>query len=258
MFRQKLNLEALRLISQGDVLKRNCKIVELTGGDVAKWHLEEVSEMLQRMTYHDAGYTKCKATKTSINENELQEMKEQLWSMDILRNGNPAGYCRGRTEIILKILDEKGLKSKKVYKYGPTVGAYKVDDGYKLAQYLDHVVNQISVKTSEGLKDYIIDPMFSEKPLPKEAYLEMVRTDKGTNLKIEVKNQTHIDKIPPRIKGDECKYNVKIQKEYRKLLEESVDQEPDPWLAPHVFKSAKEALDYNKEEISRRVNEFSK
>jgi hypothetical protein len=238
-----LTLNILSEINNGTSAKIQCVLNNLTDGKTTPQHLEVISEMLDRYEYHESGYTPCRAKHEVLTKKDLKNITEKLWKNLLLRNEFPSAYCRGRAFITSKILDDMGLKSKNlIIKKGQTILAtYKTKDGFKLASYLEHFANIITVRENGVDVEYVIDPMFAEEPIKLDEYIKSA-TFPGVPLEYEIKHQSYTDKLSPPLSDEVCRYNVKLLKEYENSLQESVVN-PAPEALRKAFKTSQEAKD---------------
>ena len=222
-FQVALSLEVLNRMNSATAQDMKCMLVDLVPDkNISVYHLDIISEMLNRYEYHESGYTPCEATKDVLNSKELSKIKSALWSDSILKNEYPSGHCRGRAFLTSKKLDDLGFKSKILTLKGNIFATYKTGTGFRSASYLDHVVNVVKVKENNQTTEYVLDPMFTEEPIPLEQYLEMTSLPiYGVN-KHEFKHQSYADKLAPPLQDEVCQYNINLLNDYETTIRESL------------------------------------
>ena len=236
-----LSIEVLGKINQSTSVEVQCIVNNLTDGKTTSRHLEQISEMLERYEYHDSGYISCKADHEFLTNKDLKNIKDKLWENELLRNEIPSEYCRGRSFLTSKILDDMGFKSKILsIKRGKTILAtYKTKDGFKLDAYLEHFANIVVVRENGKDVEYVIDPMFTEGPVQLDEYIKSA-TFPGEKLEYDFRHQSYADKLVPPLSDEICKYNVKLLKDYENSIQESLVT-PPPTFLKKAFKSPEEA-----------------
>lgn len=239
-----LSLEILNTINKTSPQDMYCLLKDLTGESISVQHLDIISEMLNRYEYHESGYVPCQASNQNLSTTDLKKISTHLWQNQILKNEAPSGYCRGRAYLTSKILDDLGFKSKMLTMRGNIFGAYKTKSGYKSASYYEHFVNIVEVKENDTIIDYVIDPMFTDGPLPLKDYLELVSLPIFESPAYKIKHQTYADKLAPPTKDESCQYNVKLLEDYKSTIEESLkNPSPHQGHGDKTYKSPLEAKD---------------
>ncbi len=242
-FKLSLSLEILNRINTTDPREMNCLISDLTDRPITSYHLEIISEMLDRYDYHESGYVPCKASSKILSVDDLKEIESAIWENPLLKNEFPSAYCRGRAYLTSKILDDLGYKSKMLNMKGNIFGAYKVKAGYKVATYLEHFVNIVEVKKNDKITEYVLDPMFTDGPLPLQEYIKLTSIPVYETPSYNIKHQTYADKLAPPLQDESCKYNLKLLEDYQSALKESLNN-PSPLQGGNqVYNSVIEAKD---------------
>ena len=198
-------------------------------------------------------YSPCSASKNSFLPDEVKKIANLLWSNPLLRNKNPGGACFQRASLISKLLDENGFKSEKIILKNNIFAPDKTPEGYRAIRYDVHIANVITVEKSLGnFSKYVLDPMFSDEPMPIEKYIEMVsitNADQPTSVKIVSqtyeadKTSFEFDPIPESIKS--CQYNSIIIEENKTKLQEILkDQEVRAHVSFESWDQAKLAYQF--------------
>lgn len=253
-----LSLEILESLNSGSAQEAQCILGRVVDGQINSQHLEIASEMLSRYEYHETGYLPCKATKKKTSMQELNTISENLWKNRLFRNENPSGYCRGRAFLISKILDDSGIKSKMITMKGNILATYKKKSGFQVAPYLEHYANIVEVEENGKIVEFVIDPMFTEKPITLEEYIELVKFP-SMPISYEIKHQTYTDKLTPPLKDETCQYNVKLLKDYEDAIKASIDGPSDNIGSEKTYKTATQAKkDYIKETLEFNSNQMQK
>ncbi len=237
----KLSLEVLNRINSTNPQDMACVIEDLElGHDITTYHLNIISEMLNRYEYHESGYIPCKAVKSNLSTAELDQIKDNLWKNPLLVNEYPSGYCRGRAFLISKNLDDLGFKSKMITMRGTVFATYKVKGGYKAQSYLEHFANVVEVQD----KQYVLDPMFTDGPVLLDEYIKLVTLPPHDSPRYTFHHQSYADKLTPPLMNESCQYNIKLLKDYQQTIEESLKTPSQHFGDARIFKShaiAKEA-----------------
>lgn len=223
-FKMSLSLDVLNKINNTNPHDMQCLVDDLTDGKTSAYHLAIVSEMLNRYEYHESGYIPCKASRKSFSSDDLKKIKPLLWGNPILKNEFPSAYCRGRAYLTSKILDDLGFKSKMLTMRGNIFGTYKVKDSYKSALYLEHFVNVIEVVENNKTSEYVLDPMFTDGPLPLKDYLKLVTLPISESPRYEIKHQSYADKLAPPLQDESCQYNLKLLEDYESAIVEGLKE----------------------------------
>ena len=117
-------------------------------------------------------------SKDSISISDLNEVFNKLRNKKIFNNDHPNGLCFSRTYLISKELDGLGFKSKQLQIEGWVLGAFKrtteKGDYFGAEGYPIHKTNLITVETESGLVDYVIDPMYFDRPIPLTEYKALI------------------------------------------------------------------------------------
>jgi hypothetical protein len=242
-----LSLEVLSKINRSTAPEVQCIVNNLTEGNTSVYHLDIISEMLERYDYHDSGYLPCKATREVLTNEELKNISEKIWKNKLLRNEIPSAYCRGRAFLTSKILDDMGMKSKMLIMKGDIIATYKTHAGFKVDAYNEHYVNVVNVEESGVNTEYVIDPMFTDGPIELSKYLKLTSFP-GMPLQHETKHQTYADKLSPPLNDEICRYNVKLLKDYEDAIKESLDR-PSQESKGRTFESSQEAKEAYVQEI---------
>lgn len=121
------------------------------------------------------------SSKDIISLDELNKMFNKIKKKKIYNNDHPNGACFSRTYLISKELDDAGFKSKQLQISGWILGAYQKGKYYGAEGYPVHKANLVKVNTSEGIKEYVIDPMYMNGPIPLDEYKNQVSIDSVKN-----------------------------------------------------------------------------
>ena len=242
--RMSLSVELLSRLNKSTSFEVKCLMENVVGDEITIRHLNEISEMLERLTYYESGFIPCKATREILNSKDLEEISKTLWQSKLLKNEYPSGNCRGRAFLTSKLLDDYGIKSKAISMRGYIYGAYEVKNGYKVASYYEHFANIVEVNQNGVIEKFVIDPMFTSKPMLLDAYLKLVSPAAlESPIKYEIKHQTYADKLDPPLKDETCQYNVNLLKDYEAALKDSINNPSDFQGSNTVYKSRSEAID---------------
>jgi len=200
--------------------------------------------MLDRLEYHESGYIPCKASRETIPLVDLENSTRDLWKSNLLRNEFPSGYCRGRAFLISKMLDDRGIKSQILTLSGYLVGAYAAKGGYRVESYLEHFVNIIEVDQDGSLSKFVIDPMFTDRPVPLAEYLRFISPPQlQMPMQHKIMHQSYADKLDPPFTDKKCQYNIKLLKDYESEIAQSLVSPPPSSGPKTVFNSREKAID---------------
>lgn len=234
----KLSFEVLKRINTTNPEDMTCVLEDLKlGSDITKYHLDIISEMLNRYEYHESGYIPCKATKSNLSGADLDQIKNTLWKNPLFVNEYPSGYCRGRSLLISKELDNLGFKSKMIEIRGTIFATYKIKQGYKSQPYLEHFANVVEVQG----KQYVLDPMFTDGPVPLDEYIKHVTVRPYEPPRYVLHHQSYADKMTPPLMDETCQYNVNLLKDYRDTVEESIKSPVQHYGDATIYKSHEKA-----------------
>ncbi len=152
-----------------------------------------------------------------------------------------------------KILDERGFSSKMLIVKGNIFATYKTAAGFKGVSYLEHFANIVEVKENGKTTNYVIDPMFTEKPIPLTDYLALLSIPGSFN-HYEIKHQSYADKLTPPLTDEACQYNIKLLEDYEAALKDSLKNALPPQTSDKIYESRAEA----KEAYLKTTAEFIK
>lgn len=248
--RMSLSVEVLSQLNKSTSFEAKCLLENVAGEEITIRHLNEISEMLERLAYYESGFIPCKSTKEILNSEELEEITKMLWQSKLLKNEYPSGNCRGRAFLTSKLLDDYGVKSKTISLNGNIYGSYEVKNGFKIASYYEHFANIVEVNQNGKIEKFVIDPMFTSKPILLDDYLTLISPAAlNSPIKFEIKHQTYADKLDPPLKDETCQYNVNLLKDYEEALKDSIDN-PSGFQGPNtVYKSRIEAIDKSVQQL---------
>jgi len=163
---------------------------------------------LDKALFKNAVRTPCNPKgKEEVPLNELNKIFEELKKNPMLNNGHPNGECFNRAYLISQKLDQLGYKSKQLMTNGWVVAAYQTKKGFKAEGYDVHINNLVKVKTPEGVKEYIVDPMYFDRPVPLETYKSLVSIQDVKNQYTELSQSYFEAPTKSSKKSDSCEYN---------------------------------------------------
>lgn len=174
----------------------------------------------------------CKeSTKDVMTLDELEKVFSKLKKKNIYNNDHPNGACFSRTYLISKELDDAGFKSKQLQIAGWILGSYQKGKYYGVEGYPVHKANLVKVNTPGGVKEYVIDPMYLDRPISLDEYKKQISI-KSVKNEYRVLDQDDNELLYTESGGvrknlakqESCSYNAHLLERERQIVKEPASE----------------------------------
>lgn len=171
------------------------------------------------------------SAKDVMSLDELNEISNKLENNNDYNNDHPNGACFSRTYLISKELNDLGFKSKQLQIAGWILGSYQKGKYYGVEGYPIHKANLVKVNTPEGIKEYVIDPMYLDAPIPLDEYKNQI-SNKNVKNEYRVLDQDDNESLYTEESGirknlakqESCSYNAYLLQREKDLVKQPASE----------------------------------